>query len=213
MERRADAHADPAPVRFGAKSPGFIGPILGHVEDDRYRGDGPTEVVLISGAAGVGKSSTAFEMSNQLQAAGVSHALIDTDELDRIFPVPDDLYRLTERNLVAVWESFREYGATRLIAVGVFVHEPSELAWLRRSIPDARFTLVRLTASYATLAERIGRREIGSDHDGQLARTRRQLRRLDRERRPDVTVIETDGTSIVNTAARIIHLAGWLEPD
>jgi gluconate kinase len=166
--------------------------------------------VLISGAAGVGKSSTAFEMSTQLQAAGVAHALIDTDELDRIFPVPDDLYRLTERNLAAVWQAFQEHGASRLVVVGVFVHEPRELAWLRRSIPGARFTLVRLVASQATLADRIERREIGSDLDGQLARTRKQLLTLDREPRVDVRVIPTDGVSVVDTAAAIIRLAGWL---
>ncbi len=182
------------------------------MEDTRHGGDGPIEVVLISGAAGVGKSSTAFEMSTQLRAAGVSHALIDTDELDRIYPVPDDLFRLTERNLAAVWQAFREHGASRLIVVGVFVHEPSEVAWLRRSIPGARLTLVRLAASYATLADRIHAREIGSDRHGQLERTRDQLLKLDRERRPDVTVIPTDGASVVETAAQIIRLTGWLEP-
>jgi gluconate kinase len=168
--------------------------------------------VLISGAAGVGKSSTAFEMSTQLQAAGVAHALIDTDELDRIFPVPDDLYRLTERNLAAVWQGFREHGASRLIVVGVFVHEPRELAWLRRAIPDARFTLVRLAASPATLADRIERREVGSDLHGQLARTREQLLTLDRETRRDVRVIPTDVVPIVDTAAEILRMAGWLKP-
>jgi hypothetical protein len=182
------------------------------VEDARHSGEAATEAVLISGAAGVGKSSTAYEMSMQLQAAGVAHALIDTDELDRIYPVPDDLSQLTERNLTAIWQGFRERGASRVIIVGVYVHEPSELAWLRRAIPDARFTLVRLTASFATLADRIGRREIGSDRTGQLERTRRQLRRLDAEPRPDVRVIPTDGASIVDTAAQIITLLGWLEP-
>jgi hypothetical protein len=199
-------------VRIGAESAWFIGPILGHVARAPRRGQAATQVVLISGAAGVGKSSTAWEMSFQLQAAGVPHALIDTDELDRVFPVPDDLYRLTERNLAAVWQGFREMGTSRLIVVGVGVHEPSELAWLGRAIPDAHFTLVRLAASYATLADRIERREIGSDLEGQLARTRRQLRKLDRERRPGVRVIPTDGASIRDTAAEIIRLTGWLEP-
>jgi cytidylate kinase len=183
------------------------------MEDARQLGEAATEAVLISGAAGVGKSSTAFEMSMQLQAAGVAHALIDTDELDRIYAVPDDLSQLTERNLSAIWQGFRERGACRVIVVGVFVHEPSELAWLRRAIPDARFTLVRLTASFATLADRIGRREIGSDRTSQLERTRRQLRRLDAERRPDVEVIRTDDADVVDTAARIVRLLGWLEPD
>jgi hypothetical protein len=182
------------------------------VEDARHPGEGAIEAVLVSGAAGVGKSSTAFEMSMQLQAAGVAHALIDTDELDRIYPVPNDLYRVTERNLSAIWQSFRERGASRLIIVGVYVHEPSELSWLHRAIPDARFTLVRLAASFATLAHRIGRREIGSDRTGQLERTRRQLRKLEAERRPDVHVIRTDDADVADTAAEIIRLVGWLGP-
>jgi len=185
--------------------------MLRHV-DDRTEEQVVPEVVLISGPAGVGKSSTAFEMSMQLQVSGVAHALVDTDELDRIFPVPDDLYRLTERNLTAIWQAFRERGACRLIVVGVYVHEPSELAWLGRAIPHARFTMVRLAASIPTLADRIGRREIGSDRAGQLQRARRQLRKLDRERRTNVHVITTDGIDVVDTAAQIIRLAGWLEP-
>jgi hypothetical protein len=188
--------------------------MLGHVDDrtEETEEQVTPEVVLISGPAGVGKSSTAFEMSMQLQASGVAHALVDTDELDRIFPVPDDLYRLTERNLAAIWQAFLERGACRLIVVGVYVHEPSELAWLGRAIPDARFTMVRLAASLPTLADRIGRREIGSDRVGQPQRARRQLRKLGRERRSDVHVIPTDGVDVVDTAAEIIRLAGWLEP-
>ena len=46
------------------------------------------DVLVISGPGGVGKSTVAFEASQQLQAQGVDHALVDTDELDRIFPVP-----------------------------------------------------------------------------------------------------------------------------
>lgn len=62
-----------------------------------------TDVLLICGAAGVGKSSVAREISLQLERSGVPHALIDTDELDRIYPVPGDLPAVTERNLWAVW--------------------------------------------------------------------------------------------------------------
>lgn len=77
------------------------------------------EALVVSGPAGVGKSSVAFEVSLQLQAIGAAHALIDTDELDRIYPVPDDLPALTERNLAAVWQGFAERGVQRLILVGV----------------------------------------------------------------------------------------------
>jgi Mrp family chromosome partitioning ATPase len=47
-----------------------------------------TKIVLITGPAGVGKSTLNWEVSAQLAAAGLRHAAIETDELDRIFPIP-----------------------------------------------------------------------------------------------------------------------------
>lgn len=83
-----------------------------------------TEVVLICGPAGVGKSSSAIEVSERLQRDGVAHALIDTDELDRVFPVPQDLARVTERNLAFMRQGFHERGIRRLILVGVLLDRP-----------------------------------------------------------------------------------------
>jgi hypothetical protein len=95
------------------------------------------DVLVISGPAGVGKSSVAFEASRQLQVAGIEHALIDTDELDHIYPVPDDLPKVTEQNLMATWRTFSARGAQRLILVGVYLVRPSELGWIARAVPNA----------------------------------------------------------------------------
>ncbi|HEV8154563.1 MAG TPA: hypothetical protein VGP67_03460 [Gaiellales bacterium] len=110
------------------------------------------EVLVISGPAAVGKTSVANEVSAQLRAADIAHAVIDTDALDDVYPVPDEQWRLTERNLAAVWQSFRELGTRRLIVVGVYMHRGSELSWIRRASGVDRLTLVRLSASERTLA-------------------------------------------------------------
>jgi Mrp family chromosome partitioning ATPase len=165
-----------------------------------------TDILVISGPAGVGKSTTAFEVSHQLQAAGVDHVLIDTDELDRIYPVPDDLSDVTERNLAAMWRTFAERGACRLILVGVYLDRPSELDWVRRAIPDAAITCVRLAASDATLVDRVDRREIGSDRAGQLERTRRQVAEIDADRRDDLMRVTTDGLAVELIAGQILAI-------
>jgi len=167
------------------------------------------EVLAIAGPAGVGKSSTAFEVSNQLQHAQVPHALIDTDELDRIYPVPSDLGTLTERNLASIWQSFAERGTQRLVLVGVYLHRESELTSVRRATSAEHITLVQLTASDETLRERVGRREIGSATDAQLTRTLRQARELQMDVAADVHVLDTDSGSVEETAARILEITGW----
>jgi hypothetical protein len=159
----------------------------------------------------VGKSSAAFEVSERLQGEGVAHALIDTDELDRIFPVPQDLASITERNLAFMWQGFHERGIRRLILVGVWLDRPSELSWIRRAIPDARLTIIRLVASEPALVDRIRRREIGSGLEDQLERTRKQLLALEQDPSTNALLLPTDGASIGEIAQEILDRTGWLD--
>lgn len=164
---------------------------------------------MISGPAAVGKTSVANEVSAQLRAADIAHAVIDTDALDDVHPVPDEQWRLTERNLASVWQSFRELGTRRLILAGVYMHRESELSWIRRASGADRLLLVRLSASERTLGERVGRREIGSARDDQLARTLRQANQLAEQAVPQTSVIATDRRTVPDIAAEIVELLGW----
>ena len=140
---------------------------------------------------------------------GVAHAVIDTDELDHVFPVPDDLPRLTERNLAVIWEGYRERGIHRLILAGVFLHREGELAWIRRAVGDARFTLIRLSASESTLRERIGQREQGSDYHAQVERTLAQVRDLAEDETAGLEEVRSDRLPLSQIATEVIALAGW----
>ncbi len=169
---------------------------------------GMPDVLVIAGPAGVGKSTVAFEVSRQLQAEGTDHALVDTDELDRIFPVPHDLARIAEQNLRAVWTTFAGEGARRLILTGVWLDRPSELAWIQRAVPEARFTVVRLAASESTLLGRVARREIGSGAEAQAERSRLQLAAMERDHQPRAHVVSTDHQEVAEVARQLTRL--WL---
>ena len=72
-------------------------------------GESDVRVLVICGASGTGKTSTAFEIGRLLQTLGVRHALIDTDELDRVWPQPEPLETLIDisrRNLSTWWANF-----------------------------------------------------------------------------------------------------------
>jgi adenylylsulfate kinase-like enzyme len=47
-----------------------------------------SEVLLLAGRSGVGKSSVAFGCHDALRAAGVRHCVIDGDMLDMAYPTP-----------------------------------------------------------------------------------------------------------------------------
>ena len=156
-----------------------------------------------------------------LEAAGVGHAMIDADELDRISPAPaDDPYksRLTRRNLAAVWENLREAGAERLILTMVAASIADELSLVLEAIPEAAITVVRLRASEDELLERVRGREVGSGYGRQAARTIEQARLMGREpaegralREPPL-LDDTSGRTVGDVAREVLDRAGWLRP-
>lgn len=157
----------------------------------------------------------AFEVCRRLEAAGVAHAMIDADELDRVFPAPaddPDKAGLTRRNLAAVWANLRAAGAPRLILTMVASSIEDELPQVREAIPGAALTVVRLRASERDLLQRVRRREVGSGYDYQAPRTIRQARLMQRESAGDLLVVDTSGRTVGEVAQEILDRAGWVRP-
>lgn len=178
------------------------------------------QLLLITGPAGVGKSTLSWEMSAQLAAAQVAHAVIETDELDRVFPRPDpaELDRIrpgtidvSSINLAAIWSTYRALGHTRLIMSGVMTHLDFDKQWILSAIPEARITTVRLSAAEPTLLARLAQREIGSGADEQAQRSLRQARRMASEDAEGIVPLPTDGQSPAELAAIVLQKTGWLD--
>jgi broad-specificity NMP kinase len=170
------------------------------------------DVLVICGVAGVGKSTVAWEIGSQLQVADVQHAMIDTDELDRVYPQPEslsELVALSGRNLAALWESFAALGHSRLILSGVMLDLDADLAWISASIGNADYTVVRLHASDETLRQRVEAREIGSGREEQTKRTLAQAKVLREQKTRRTVAVQTDGRSPVEIAHEILEVTGW----
>lgn len=174
--------------------------------------------MLITGPAGVGKSTLCWELGAQLSEAGIAHAIIESDELDRVFPKPDPARLdalspgardVSQINLAALWATYRALGHSRLIMPGVMLHVAHDMRWISAAIPSARITVVRLRASEQTLIERLDQREIGSGRDAQLQRTLSQAKRLAGEATEGFLVIETDGRAPTELARTVLDKLGW----
>jgi energy-coupling factor transporter ATP-binding protein EcfA2 len=181
--------------------------------------DAPVEILLITGPAGVGKSTLCWEMGAMLAEAGVAHVAIESDELDRVFPKPgaEELSPLapgardvSQLNLAALWGTYRALGHTRLIMSGVMLHVGFDKSWILAAIPDAKIIVVRLRAGDEALLARLDRRETGAGRDAQIERSLRQARRLAGEATDGFVIVETDGRTPAELAGEVLAKAHWL---
>ncbi len=191
---------------MGAESDGGIG---GNIADT-------VDVLVICGAAGVGKTATAYEVSLRLAEDGMGHALVDCDELDRLHPWPVPwfpVWEVARRNLTSVWANYAELGHHRLLLCGVFADLRQELRWIAEAVPDAAFTVVRLTAGLDVLETRVRRREIGTAAEDQLIRSTRQSEEIALFDPPGTLVVDTNGLDVAQVAERVISLWPAISPD
>ncbi|MGK6312092.1 AAA family ATPase [Neorhizobium sp. DT-125] len=176
------------------------------------------EILLLTGPAGVGKSTLSWEISSRLAESGIAHAAIESDELDRVFPRPvrQDLERMapgtidiSALNLKAIWSTYRQLGQTRLILSGVMMHLAFDRRWITAAIPNASFRIVRLMATEETIAARLVKRESEKGFPSQLERSLRQREHMAAETRNDVLCVHTDGRLVSEIAADILAGINW----
>jgi broad-specificity NMP kinase len=182
---------------------------------------GNAEILLITGPAGIGKSTLSWALGNLLAEAQIAHAIIESDELDRVFPKPDAAQLealspgardMSQINLAALWASYRALGHTRLIMSGVMLHLDFDRRWILAAIPGATILVVRLQANRSTLLERLDRRETGAGRDAQIERSLQQASRMSAQRQDGFLTIRTDERSPTDLATDILDHIGWTRP-
>lgn len=168
---------------------------------------GRSEVLLIGGRSGVGKSSVAAEMSAQLAGARVEHAVIEGDNLDMAYPPPWE-HGLAEKNLALIWRNYLDLGYRRLIYTNT--NSVCSVDVLVAAIGgQPRVVGVLLTASDDTIRKRLARREMGSALGDHVDRSRRAAYRLDQEAPEWVVRVDTRARTVVTIADELIRLTGW----
>ncbi|MEH0441474.1 hypothetical protein QBA74_39350 [Streptomyces scabiei] len=174
------------------------------------------EALLIGGRAGVGKTTVGWEVSAQLRAAAVPHAVIEGDFMGQVHPAPaGDPHRaeITESNLTAVWANFAQRGYRRLIYTNTVSVLPEAAGMFERAMgAGVRIIRVLLTASDATARERLVGRELGSELEKELEGSGRKARLLDQRAAADTVRVVTDERPVVDIAREVVSATGWAKP-
>ncbi|AWN23930.1 ATPase [Deinococcus irradiatisoli] len=169
-----------------------------------------SELLLIGGRSGVGKTSLAAELHHQLSEQRVRHAVIEGDNLDLAYP-PPWAHGLAQQNLRALWSNYRALGYRRLIYTNtVSVLQAAELAQAMQDAPS--ITAVLLTCSEATVRRRLEQRETGAGLELHLERSLRRAAQLESEAPAWVRRIATDDQPLSGLAAEVLALLGWAAP-
>ncbi|MGD0313497.1 MAG: hypothetical protein ABSC90_13670 [Acidimicrobiales bacterium] len=171
------------------------------------------QVLVLCGASGTGKTATAWEIGHRLRGLGIPHALIDTDELDRVWPQPepvDALISVTRRNLESVWATYAELGVRRLVLCGVMASIRHAEPWIREALPRAKVAFVRLTAEQSTREQRIREREVGSGFEHEMMASDRAATFIQDHDEPGMLRVTSDGKTVVEVAEEVLGLTDWI---
>ncbi|MEU1689063.1 GNAT family N-acetyltransferase [Micromonospora sp. NPDC005707] len=171
--------------------------------------------LLLTGVAGVGKSTVADEVGRALTGAGHVTAVVDTDLLAQFGPPPSvgpaggRVYdELKYVNLASVWANFRAAGA-RFVVVAAAVESVTQRQRYTESLAGCELTVVRLIADSDTVRDRLRQRDTGP-------KLERHLRALDRPL-PSPTRTAVEDFRIPNDrppaeiAAKILARVGWAD--
>ena len=163
--------------------------------------------LLLTGTLGSGKTSTAVAVAEALPAQGLTAVVVDLDWLGWLCrPIEadgDEIHELILRNLRAMWPNLLEAGAQRIVMART-LENAAQIESLRSALPDANVTVVRLTASPATIEARLRRRDTGPMLAEHLEESSSFSRHLDGIADFDL-VIDTDGRGVEQVAAEILE--------
>ncbi len=163
------------------------------------------EILVLNGPPGSGKSTLATTISNELRKLNQAHAVIDLDELARLYPETNRDFMW--QNLALVWPNYTALGDIKVV-LPVLIEDEKCLNSLKAAAPSETVTVCELSAATSLLKDRVTDREPDEYWQGRL---RSQVDDY-MVRQPAFSdlKINTEIYSIDEAAKTILVQIGWL---
>ena len=166
------------------------------------------EVLVLHGSPGSGKTTLSRAIAELLRTAAMPHAVIDLDDLSKIYPHPGRAFAL--ENLRAYGPNFAAVADLKVVIPSV-IADVAELSQLRLAAPASRLIVCELTAPKDVLKQRVTAREPNEYWQVRLQNfVDLYHRRLDLQHIRDFQVTTHD-RPIAESASEVIEKAGWLK--
>ena len=171
--------------------------------------DNRTEILILSGSVGAGKTAIAFAIHDILTVNEVPHACLDLDQFTYSWPSvgpynTDTVFSALEK----VWPVYQAAGIRKLVLARV-VETKKGLKRYSKALENSSIVLCRVTASEETRKSRLQDREFGESLKWHLKRTV-ELERLLTDAALENFVIVNENESIECVAEKTLKLIKWL---
>lgn len=167
------------------------------------------EILIIHGSPGSGKSTIADAVAEILREANAPHAIIDLDEISRIFPTQDPSF--SKKNLKAIWPNFAVVPGLRGI-IPTVIADQEELRLLHDALPVAKFMICELVAPQEVLRERVMAREPNEYWQEALLKWLDVYRNRSEDQKFGDFQVDTYDKTIEEAGREVVAKAGWQNP-
>jgi len=164
------------------------------------------EVLILHGSPGSGKTTLAEAIAEQLREADQTNAVIDLDEISRVYPPQD--HSFSRRGLKAIWSNYAAIPNLKVV-IPTVIADAEDHRLLIDAMPATKVMICELSAPEPVLKERVSTREPNEYWQNRLRKWVDVYHKRDESQKFGDFQVTTHDKSVENTAQEIIGRAGW----
>ena len=165
-----------------------------------------TEVLILHGSPGSGKTTLSGAVGEQLRQADVPHAVIEPEQLSLIHPNQGRAF--AHKNLKAIWPNFTAVPNLNVV-IPTVIADADDYQSLTDAVHNSKIMICELMAPKAILMDRVTAREPNAYWQDRLRNWVNIYSQRDASLKYGDFEVSTHNKTIEEAAKEVIEKAGW----